>query len=674
MKRSGARVLSLWICQIACLFTVSAEEPELLKGSDIGRVMKQIFEQHVNKKEMSASILKNAFGEYINQFDPERVYLLEEEVRPFVQISDAEMHTILEQYKVNDYSFFDKLNLVIQHAIERARGYRKTLEQDPAQLFLVAKPTNKPRYDDWSDPDTKLPFAKNLDELQKRIKQHLILFVDAERRRYGESAIIQHESSTLAIYEKNSREFEDQYLYIDEAGRPLTAAQKENLFALHILKSIASTLDAHTSVLNPSEAYDMKVRLEKGFQGIGIALKQQTNGAVVVNSILENSPASKNGLIKVGDVLQEINGHSTSNKSFDNIMEQLRGSAGSTVSLVLQRNLADSKQAEPKIIKVELKRETITIDEDRVDVSDVPYGNGIIGKITLHSFYQGQNNVNSENDVREAIKKLDKEGNLRGLILDLRENSGGFLTQAVKVAGLFITNGVIVISKYSNGEEHYYRDMDGKKLYSGPLVVLTSKATASAAEIVAQALQDYGVALIVGDEHTYGKGTIQSQTVTENQKNSYFKVTVGEYYTVSGHTPQLQGVKADVVVASPFNKMHIGEEFLEHSLKMNTIPPVFDDKLADINPGLRPWYLRYYMPTLQHPRAEWRNMIGELRGKSAQRLSKNRDYETFMTSKEVVTPHWTEDDQMEEAVNIVKDMILLEASERLNQNSQVERK
>src|SRR5690606_836656 len=163
----------------------------------------------------------------------------------------------------------------------------------------------------------------------------------------------------------------------------------------------------------------------------------------------------------------------------------------------------------------------------------------IIGKITLNSFYQGDNGVNSENDVRDAIKKLDKMGNLRGLILDLRENSGGFLTQAVKVAGLFITNGVIVVSKYFNGEEHFYRDMDGKVSYTGPLVILTSKATASAAEIVAQALQDYGTALIVGDEHTYGKGTIQSQTVTENQGAAFFKVTVGKYYTVSGKTPQI---------------------------------------------------------------------------------------------------------------------------------------
>ena len=169
------------------------------------------------------------------------------------------------------------------------------------------------------------------------------------------------------------------------------------------------------------------------------------------------------------------------------------------------------------MITVPLVREEIAVDEDRARWNYEIFDGGIIGKIKLDSFYQGDNGMTSENDVREAIKQLDKQGNLRGLILDLRENSGGFLSQAVKVAGLFITNGVVVISKYFNGEEHFYRDMDGKISYDGPLIILTSKATASAAEIVAQALQDYGVAIIVGDEHTYGKGTIQSQTVTENQ-------------------------------------------------------------------------------------------------------------------------------------------------------------
>lgn len=261
--------------------------------------------------------------------------------------------------------------------------------------------------------------------------------------------------------------------------------------------------------------------------------------------------------------------------------------------------------------------------------------------------------------------------------MDLRSNSGGFLSQAVKVAGLFITNGVIVISKYANGDERFYRDVDGKIAYDGPLIVLTSKATASAAEIVAQALQDYGVALVVGDEHTYGKGTIQTQTVTDNQSASYFKVTVGKYYTVSGHTPQKEGVKADVVVPSHWNREEIGESYTIDPVAADMIPPAYDDQLADVSKDVRSWYLKYYTPTVQHRTDQWRGLLPTLRKNSEYRIAHNKNYQFYLkggqdhsnSEEEADEEEWNtakknktygEDDlQINEAVNILKDMILL---------------
>ena len=283
-------------------------------------------------------------------------------------------------------------------------------------------------------------------------------------------------------------------------------------------------------------------------------------------------------------------------------------------------------------------------------------------------------------DVRKAIEALEKKGRLRGLILDLRENSGGFLSQAVKVAGLFISNGVIVISKYSNGDERFYRDVDGETAYNGPLVVLTSKATASAAEIVAQALQDYGVALIVGDEHTYGKGTIQSQTLTDDKSSSYFKVTVGKYYTVSGHTPQKEGVKSDIVVPGHWNREQIGESYLD-SLDADTIPPSYNDELQDVPSDERSWYLKYYVPTLQRRIPIWRNLLPTLKKNSEYRIKQNKNYQFFLKGRSNTEEEsadneedWDspdknktfgEDDlQTEEAYNILKDMILIHSQEK----------
>jgi carboxyl-terminal processing protease len=422
-------------------------------------------------------------------------------------------------------------------------------------------------------------------------------------------------------------------------------------------------------VLNPAEAYDMRVRLEKGFQGVGLGFKQAKDGSLVVTKLIEGGPAATEGSIEVDDRLVEVNGKNVDKMPIDKVMPLLRGNVGSSVKLVFKRG--------SKSVPVELKRAAIAITQDRVETAYENVDGGVVGKITLHSFYQGANGVNSENDVRKAIAELAQKGPIKGLILDLRENSGGFLTQAVKVAGLFITNGVIAVSKYSNGEEHIYRDMNSSVSYNGPLVILTSKATASAAEIVAQALQDYGVALVVGDEHTYGKGTIQSQTVTDDKSTSYFKVTVGKYYTVSGKTPQIKGVRADIIIPSPFVDGHIGEEYLEYALEADTISPTFDDKLADIDSNLKPWYLHYYTPTLQHPIDKWRSMLPSLRQSADQRLSRNDLYQQFVASEKSNTAeadkirkrYWVDDVQMQEAVSIIKDMLALQGKDRRNESS-----
>jgi carboxyl-terminal processing protease len=208
--------------------------------------------------------------------------------------------------------------------------------------------------------------------------------------------------------------------------------------------------------------------------------------------------------------------------------------------------------------------------------------------------------------------------------------------------------------------------MDANDLYDGPLVILTSRLTASAAEIVAQSLQDYGVALIVGDDHTYGKGTIQSQTVTDGKDvASYFKVTVGKYYTVSGKTPQLKGVQADIVVPGLLSAQEIGEEYLERSstLPSDTIASVYNDSLKDIEPSLKSWYMKYYIPNIQRRELEWRSLLPELKKNSASRIFHNHDYQFFLKSlsENPDEPDDSADYQLDEAVNIVKDMIYLQS-------------
>lgn len=616
---------------------------------------------------MTPEIMKNGLKNYIEQFDPLGIYLLESEVEPYINLEPGKLSLYVKQYQEGNFEAFEQLNDLIRTSILRAQGIRIAFEKNPQNVL---------HNNDQASIGDLRGYPKTVGELKERIREQLAASIDAEQKRMGTKKFSGMEAKWLASLEKNIRQTEDLYTYEEANGKPMPNDEKENVFTLRVLKSLAKALDAHTDVFDQKEAYDMRIRLEKGFDGVGIVFNNREGHPVVV-SLIQNGPAAKDGQIKAGDVLVAVDGADVANEPFDRAMELLKVAKGAPLKLAFERG--------KNRFDVSLNKETIVLDKDRVEVSREQFGNGIIGRIALHSFYKNDKGINSETDVRQAIDELNAEGNLRGLILDLRDNSGGFLSQAVKVAGLFITNGVIVISKYSNGSEKVYRDMDGKVSYKGPLVVLTSRATASAAEIVAQAIQDYGVGIVVGDDHTYGKGTIQSQTVTDKKGGSFFKVTVGEYYTVSGQTPQLQGVKADIVVPGPYSRLNFGEENLEYTVKgQDRISSAFADQLKDIDPNLRSWYLKYYMPTLQHRTNIWKSQLPQLKKNSAYRLAQNKNYQLFLRQldgkdslPEEQDPFEEEkpsrskgfgksDLQLAEAYNVVKDMAFLENQAKEN--------
>lgn len=663
----------LFIVLSTCVMDLRANDPELLKSSDISKIMKQILDQHLDNSKMTSQILQNSIVTYFDQFDPHRIYLLQDEVQPYLNLSEQRINELIIEYKNNDFAIFKQMNQTIQNAIERSRRIRRRLEETAKQTLFQVNP-KKDVTPVVKQVDSRA-FPKDVKELEKRLYSNLEEFIANQRRRYSDAIVAQRKDLTINLYESHLKQLEDQYLYQDEKGQPLSPSEQENLFSIHVLKALASTLDAHTSFYEAGEAYDMRVHLEKEFPGVGLVLQDNPAGIKVID-MLTGSPAEKSGLIKKGDILTRIDGKGFEGETFDKVMEILHDSKNTDVTLEFKRT--GEKGESEKYISVKLTRAIIELKNDRVDVSSVDYGNGIIGIIKLHGFYQGDD-LSSEKDVSEALQKLESKGNLKGLILDLRDNTGGFLSQAVKVAGLFITDGIIVISKYTNGEEKIFRDVNNKLTYDGPLVILTSKLTASAAEIVAQALQDYGVGIVVGDEHTYGKGTIQTQTVTDNQSTSYFKVTVGKYYTPSGKTPQKDGVKADIIVPSHLNKEPIGEEYVVGAEEADRIPPMFNDNLQDISPDIKEWYLKYYVPKLQRVRTVWRNMLPSLKRNSEYRIANNKDYQFYLKGSKAVegeegtTPEEEEmetiepkkknagvdDLQLIEAESIVKDMILL---------------
>ncbi len=657
MKKKLCCFLSFFLLCLGPVFAL----PVQMRTSDIPRVMERFFAFHIETHDYSPALLRRSFKLYLEQFDADKSYLLESEALPYINMSEEKLSQVAGRLRMGDYSDFFTLNQVLQKATLRAQTLRSAaladLLKNPTEGLGGASPSR---------------FARSEAELTLRQKARMSRFFAYHQVRTNLDTA-DRRAKVFTLFEKKVRRSENNYLFLTLDGQVLPQAQIQHLMAVRMIKCFAKGLDTHSSFFSPEEAYEMRLSLEKQFDGVGVVLSESIDG-VMIAELIDGSPAAQSQQIQVNDYLVEIDGQPTGQKSFEEVLDMLKKKDRGELILGFKR-VANNKET---FFRVPLAKRPIVMNEQRIQTSVEQVEGGIIGKISLHSFYETSDGQTSERDIKEAIRSFHAQGELKGLVLDLRENSGGFLSQAVKVTGLFVSNGVMVISKYGTGEMHYLRNVVGKSFYSGPLVVLTSKMSASAAEIVAQALQDYGVALIVGDKRTFGKGSIQFQTVTDNQAEYFFKVTVGRYYTVSGKSTQIEGVVADIEVPTPYAPYNIGERYLEYPLQPDRVEAAYTDPLSDLDEKTQYVFQKRYLPYLQRVVSFWKQNLPELRQKSAARLAQNPGFQQFLKKQEQIRAqadrlppnsideHFQghgEDFQMKEATSIVRDMIHMEAQE-----------
>jgi len=627
-----------------CIFLACSPCAGGLTQRDIHQGVEEMFSYHVEYQEFSSSLVKRSFKLFLEQFDPYGIYLLQQEASPFWEMKARAAQEVVKAHHQGKYPFYEQMEQLLYTAIRRARILRAELGKS---LLQQGVPLKTPTIKEHAFPTT-------IQELQERLLAHIVGMIRNEQQEEGLRELTQKDiEDLLHLIEKRFVHNEDLY----------TSQDHGEAFCLHVLKACAKSLDAHTCFFSPKEARELRTLLEKQFEGVGIVLREGMHG-IVIKRVLEGGPAERSGLVQEGDLLLGVNERSTKEAFYEEVMDWLRGEKGERVSLLLQKSNGVRN-------KVSLIREKMLVQHELLQAVAIPWGEGIIGVIEVPSFYESLSGPDCEKDLQAALKSLRNQGKVLGVVLDMRKNSGGFLSQAVKVAGVFIPSGVIVVSKYAKGQMQYLREVKGKSTYNGPLVVLTSKMSASATEIVAQALQDYGLALVVGDERTFGKGTIQYQTVTDPQASSHFKVTVGRYYTVSGRSTQIEGVKADIVVPSVCQPFPIGEKYLPYALKNDQIAPAYLDPLLDIDGYKREWLEKHYLPTVQKRVSLWTEMLPYLKRHSAERLQADPDFHRFSRQINEVNSFldpinmeeffWGEGDfQLREAIEIVKEMHLLQ--------------
>ncbi len=649
----GRAFLFRFIVFITLCGSAFGSDKYTLSLKDVRPTMDKMFTYHVENKEFSLLIVKRSLKIYIEQFDPDRIYLLKGEVGPYLGISPRQIREVIEHYNKDEFPEYWNLNFTIEKAIRRAQKLRH--EQIDRLINAGEDELKKSPTLAYSS------YPSDEDGLKNRIYDRLILEVKAHLRGLKEIAITpQLIQKILNHRSKKTFAFEEKYINPDE-----------HQLSLHMLKAMSKSLDAHTGYYSPREAYEIRTMLKKEFSGVGVVLREDFDG-VYVSDLIHNGPAHKNGNIQVGDILVAVNHQGVEGITFEQLLEVMKGNSGSKITLGVKRN--------ETTVHVDLIREKISMDDERIAYSYEPYRDGIIGKIDVPAFYDNGGNISVAHDLREALRSLKAEGNLLGIVMDFRENSGGFLSQAIKVSSLFISGGLIVVSKYADGEVSYARDVDGRRYFDGPLVILISKASASAAEIVAQALQDYGVALVVGDERSYGKGSMQFQTITDEKAKAFFKVTVGRYYTASGRSPQIQGVQSDIHVPTAFFPYNIGERFLEFPLSSDYLSGDIFHSLMNIKQGSYKDVARFTVPYLKPRETEWRQMIPKLTANSHERIEDNQNYQFFLKVGNGYRPKRTKgqshldimkenygsnDLQIQESVEIVKDMIAIDRQKSL---------
>lgn len=358
------------------------------------------------------------------------------------------------------------------------------------------------------------------------------------------------------------------------------------------LDSFASALDPHTNYLSQRVLEDFRIGMSLSLEGIGVALSEQ-DGYAVAERIIPGGAADRNGKLKPKDKLIAV---SQDGKDFTDLIDmplrdavsQIRGKAGTSVWLTVLRNEGGTSEK----FEVEIIRDKIDLTEQaanlRFEETEVDGKKFKLAVLELPSFYGDANpgERQSTDDVKRLLGEVN-EAQADGLLLDLSRNGGGLLQHAVEISGYFIRLGEVVGIQDARGRRQILADRDGNVLYSGPMVVHTSRVSASASEILAGALKDYGRAVIVGDDHTFGKGTVQTISQLPGD-NGALKVTTALFFRPGGQSTQHSGVRADVVLPSLLSSDDYGEKTQRYSLPPQTTTP-FLGKRANVADGAGHW-------------------------------------------------------------------------------------
>lgn len=545
-------------------------------------------QNHLIFKTKDKDLQSRVIEQYTKKLDPMKIYLTEADIQ---QVKTM-MKDVFVNVEKKECKFMTEIQaLLVKRVEERTEFVKKFLGKD----FKFNKETEF-----TYDPDHK-PYPKTNEEAEEFIKK----YVQFQIANYLATDIKIDEAKERVIknYDRNLKRTRD--------------TKTEELMSSY-LNSFALSLDPHSSFFSKDYYEDFTIDMSLSLEGIGATLSQQ-DGFTTIEALVPGGAAAKSRNLDPQDKIVAVSKkdgkmENVIDMDLKDVVKMIRGPKGTKVKLSILRKEGEGN----KKFDVELTREKVSLEDNAVSIyyqdKDINGAKKKIGIINFPSFYADskRGGRSSAADMKKVIAQA-RDKKVDGLVLDLSNNGGGSLEDAVKIGGLFIKTGNIVKqSSRQENKEISLADTDEKVDWPGPMVILTSRISASASEIVSGAMKDYNRAVVVGSDHTYGKGSVQTVLPVPGELGA-LKVTIGMFFTPGGFSTQHRGVESDIIIPSPYAVDDIGEKSMDYSLPPKKLD-AFLSKDAYVEKGDSAWL---------QIKPDW---VKKMKTRSSERVSKNDDF------------------------------------------------
>jgi carboxyl-terminal processing protease len=622
MRTAAAVLLALWSTTAACTGASSPSgepsqrasqssptarpvpppDPREVKLSAI--VVKLLEEEHLRHRRLDDEISQKAFDQYLDELDPSKMFLLKADADKLRKHSD----------RIDDELRAGRLELA--HAGAELFAARVAVVEKVVS-DLLARPLDFSNEEFIETDPEKMQLATTEDELRERWRRRLELEV------LEKIAMMEDRADAIAKGKDKGKEKDKKKRPVpgapgenidaedDDVGLPpLTAEQipptaegreakartdiaksyagrfarlatpKSLDAAATLINAVTTVFDPHTNYLPPAEKANFDIHMSGSLEGIGAVLREDDQYIRVVE-IVPGGASWRQGQLEPGDLIMSVaqqgkDAVDTGNMPIDDVVAMIRGPKGTVVTLTVQKSTGDAKT-------ISITRDVVVIEEAyaRGAVIQMKGSPKSYGYIYLPSFYGGQTSGTKRSaatDVKRLLAEMKKR-KLAGVILDIRGNGGGLLDDAVEMTGLLIDHGPVVQTQVSDGNRELLGDDRPGTTFDGSAVVLVDRFSASASEILAGALQDYKRAVVVGTGPTHGKGTVQVLADLDRMGGATdplgsLKITIQQFFRVSGASTQWQGVVPDILLPDPAGHIEAGERELHNSLPWSQIDPV----------------------------------------------------------------------------------------------------